>query len=48
MWQEIIVGIIVVFAVFCLIRRLLPFGKKSSGCGGCGTCGSNPKTKSSH
>ena len=39
MWQEIIVGVIVIGAVLFLVRQWLPFGKKPSGsCGGCGGC----------
>lgn len=51
MWQEIIVGICVVFAVVFLVRRwLVPTAKKSASCGGCGGCGtakqcSNPEEK---
>jgi len=54
MWQEIIVGAIVIGAVFFLVRQWLPFGKKPSGsCGGCGGCNtakscSNPDEKTSH
>lgn len=59
MWQEIIVGIIVVSAVLYLTRQWLPFGKLSSNkqatgsCGGCGGCNTakscnNPEEKGSH
>jgi fluoride ion exporter CrcB/FEX len=58
MWQEIIVGAIVLGAVLFLVRRWLPFGKKSSGsCGSCGGCStvssaakscSNPEEKGTH
>jgi len=60
MWQEIIVGCIVLGAVLYLTRQWLPFSKTSSGnkkssgsCGGCGGCNtakscSNPEEKGSH
>ncbi len=54
MWQEIIMGFIVLGAVAYLTRQWLPFGKKSSGsCGGCGGCNTakscgNPAEKGSH
>ena len=39
MWQEVIVGIIVVAATYYVARQWLPIGKKSSGsCGGCSGC----------
>ena len=54
MWQELIVGVIVLSAVLFLVRQRLPFGKKSSdSCGGCGGCNtakscSNTDEKGSH
>lgn len=41
MWQELIVGVIVVAAFVFLTRRWLPFlQKKTVGCStGCGSCG---------
>ena len=53
MWQEIMMGFIVLGAVVYLARQWLQFGKKSSGsCGGCGGCNtakgcSNPEEKAS-
>lgn len=39
MWQNIIVGICVLAAVFFVARQWLPgLGKKSSTCGGCNGC----------
>jgi hypothetical protein len=59
MWQEIIVGFIVLGAVLYLTRQWLPFGKLSSkkqatgSCGGCGGCNtakscSNPEEKDTY
>lgn len=56
MWQEVIVGICVVAAVFFLIRRwIFPSAKKSAACGGCGGCDktsesscANPTEKTQH
>jgi hypothetical protein len=54
MWQEIIVGLIVLAALIFLARQWLPFAKKSTGsCGGCGGCStanscSNPDEKGTH
>lgn len=45
MWQEIIVGVIVLVAFIALVRRLLPGANKGSSCGGCGTCDSSTKSK---
>lgn len=44
MWQEIIVGVIVLIAFVALIRRLWPGANKGSSCGGCGTYESTPKS----
>ncbi len=45
MWQEIIVGILVMTAFIYLLRPWLPFGKKAaSGCSGCGSGCSSTKS----
>ncbi|SHK05264.1 Virus attachment protein p12 family protein [Marinobacter antarcticus] len=42
MWQDIIVGICVLAAVFFVARQWIPgLGKKPSGCGGCNGCSSS-------
>lgn len=54
MWQEIIVGILVVAAFYYVVRQWLPFGKKKAGsCSGCSSCNTtksctNPAEKSPH
>ncbi|RYD70655.1 MAG: FeoB-associated Cys-rich membrane protein [Sphingobacteriales bacterium] len=46
MWQELIVGLIVLAACVFLARRWLPFfSKKTTGCNtGCGGCGTPSTT----
>lgn len=54
MWQEIIMGILVLAAFYYVLRQWLPIGKKNtSSCGGCGGCNtakscSNPEEKGTH
>ena len=51
-WQEVIVGLCVLAAVYFLVRRWLFPAKKSAACGGCSGCSktsdsscSNPSEK---
>ena len=42
MWQEVIVGLIVLLALAFLVRHYF-FGKKKTGaCGGCSGCSNKP------
>lgn len=44
MWQEIIVGLCVLAAVYFLVRRWLFPAKKSAACGGCSGCDKTPES----
>lgn len=56
MWQEAIVGVCVIAAVYFLARRwIFPSAKKAAGCGSCGGCDktsesscANPEEKNQH
>jgi len=48
MWQNTIVGLCVLAAVFFVARQWVPgLGKKSSGCGSCNGCSSSGNSTSS-
>ncbi len=46
-WQEVIVGLCVLAAVYFLARRWLFPAKKSAACGGCSSCDTPNKTSCS-